>query len=538
MTVNIPGIVAVAVFYVAILVIGVISGRKTSKKTSKDAVLLADRSFGIFVSCFTTTATMVGGGYINGSAESAAWNGLVQTQAPVGYCLALLLGAVFYAPKMRKENYITMFDPFQLKYGKKVGAILFIPHFLGDLFWSAAVLAALGATISIILDMNATLAIVVSAAVAIIYTFFGGLYSVAYTDVIQLFFIAIGLVIACPFSVMHPSVDLSRLSGTWRGDIPTDTIGSYVDVFLLCIMGGIPWQSFYQRTLACKTVRVARISTLIASFFSFALAVPPIIMGFAGAASDWNNTDYQGPLPIPDDMKSYILPLTLTYLTPLPVSIIGIGAISAAVMSSADSCILATSSVFAKNIYADIIRPQATEKELIWVLRISIVVVGALGTLIAVFSKTIYGLYVLCSDLMYVVLFPQLTIVLWMPSSNAYGCMAGFFISLILRLASGEPVLGIPPGIKYPYFDEASQKQLFPFRTFAMLVGTISIVAVSYITNAVFDKGILAQKYDFLKSYRKRTITRRYSKSDYLEQSFKEQTITLNSIKNNADSKF
>ncbi|BFZ03438.1 hypothetical protein BsWGS_06477 [Bradybaena similaris] len=50
-----------------------------------------------------------------------------------------------------------------------------------------------GATISIILDMNATLAIVVSAAVAIIYTFFGGLYSVAYTDVIQLFFIAIGL---------------------------------------------------------------------------------------------------------------------------------------------------------------------------------------------------------------------------------------------------------------------------------------------------------------------------------------------------------
>ena len=55
-----------------------------------------------------------------------------------------LVGAIFYAPKMRDEGYITMFDPFQLKYGKKMGGLLFIPQLLGDLFWSASVLAALG----------------------------------------------------------------------------------------------------------------------------------------------------------------------------------------------------------------------------------------------------------------------------------------------------------------------------------------------------------------------------------------------------------
>lgn len=51
-----------------------------------------------------------------------------------------------------------------------------------------------GATVSIILGIEPNVSIVISAAVACIYTYFGGLYSVAYTDIIQLFFIAIGLV--------------------------------------------------------------------------------------------------------------------------------------------------------------------------------------------------------------------------------------------------------------------------------------------------------------------------------------------------------
>ena len=57
---------------------------------------------------------------------------------------------------------------------------------------------------AVILDINAELAIVVSAAVAIFYTFLGGLYSVAYTDIIQFFFIAIGLVSALPHSLLRP----------------------------------------------------------------------------------------------------------------------------------------------------------------------------------------------------------------------------------------------------------------------------------------------------------------------------------------------
>jgi high affinity choline transporter 7 len=102
-----------------------------------------------------------------------------------------------------------MLDPFQIKYGQRVGGLMFIPALLGEVFWSAAILSALGklftgnflmiylfpgATLSVILNMDMNLSVIVSAFIAVAYTFFGGLYAVAYTDVVQLFCIFIGLV--------------------------------------------------------------------------------------------------------------------------------------------------------------------------------------------------------------------------------------------------------------------------------------------------------------------------------------------------------
>lgn len=56
-----------------------------------------------------------------------------------------------------------------------------------------------GGTISVIMDLDNTTSIIISAIVVVIYTLFGGLYSVAYTDVVQLFCIFIGLVICYIF---------------------------------------------------------------------------------------------------------------------------------------------------------------------------------------------------------------------------------------------------------------------------------------------------------------------------------------------------
>ena len=95
---------------------------------------------------------------------------------------------------MRKREYFTMLDPFQEKYGPRMGGLLYIPALLGEIFWSAAILAALGATISVVTNLDRVPSIIASACIAIFYTLLGGLYSVVYTDVIQLACIFLGLV--------------------------------------------------------------------------------------------------------------------------------------------------------------------------------------------------------------------------------------------------------------------------------------------------------------------------------------------------------
>ena len=103
-------------------------------------------------------------------------------------------GGLAFAKIMRKKEYFTMLDPFQEKYGLRMGGLLYIPALLGEIFWSAAILAALGATVSVVINLDRFTSIIVSACIAVFYTLIGGLYSVAYTDVIQLACIFVGLV--------------------------------------------------------------------------------------------------------------------------------------------------------------------------------------------------------------------------------------------------------------------------------------------------------------------------------------------------------
>ncbi|XP_041363746.1 high-affinity choline transporter 1-like [Gigantopelta aegis] len=508
MAVNIPALVSVIVFYIFILVVGIIAGRKSARSSSSHEIYLANRNIGMFVSFFTLTATMVGGGYINGTAEMMAMGGLAMTTAPFGFTLSLFISGLLYAPKMRRSNYVTMFDPFQIKYGRRVGGLLFFPQLCGDLFWTAAILSALGTTVGIILDISDTVAIIVSACVAVFYTFLGGLLSVAYTDVLQLVCITVGLFLAFPFAMHHPSVDMSRVSSTWLGEIDVSNLGSYIDVCVMVVFGGIPWQTYYQRVLACKNAEGARLSSIMAAAFCMVLAIPPAMIGLIGAAADWNQTSYDGPIPLPESKYNVILPMVLNYLCPLPVAVIGIGAVAAAVMSSADSCVLSTGTVFAKNIYTDIFRRKASDREQIWVLRITILIVGVVGTALAITAKSIYGLFVLCADLMYVILFPQLTCVLWFAPSNTYGCLVGYLVSLVFRILSGEVFLGIPVILKFPMYDE-TLGQRFPFRTTTMLISFATITGVSLLTNCLFNRGIVPLKYDIFKCIEKETERRR-----------------------------
>uniref|UniRef100_A0A3B1IRU5 Solute carrier family 5 member 7 n=1 Tax=Astyanax mexicanus TaxID=7994 RepID=A0A3B1IRU5_ASTMX len=226
--------------------------------------------------------------------------------------------------------------------------------------------------------------------------------------------------------------------------------------------------------------------------------------------TDWNQTSYGSIPPMEKDESDMILPIVLQHLCPPFVSFFGLGAVSAAVMSSADSSILSASSMFARNIYQLAFRQSASDREIVWVMRITIFVFGALATAMALLTGTVYGLWYLSSDLVYVIIFPQLISVLFIKGTNTYGSVAGYVFGLLLRIGGGEPYLKLPPFIYYPGWIEEEKVhnltgevehivvQKFPFKTAAMLASLLGNAVCSYMAKYLFESGMLSPKYDFL----------------------------------------
>ncbi|XP_018393534.1 PREDICTED: high affinity choline transporter 1-like [Cyphomyrmex costatus] len=507
MGVYVTGVIGVIVFYIAVLAVGVWAAafkrRQVAQGHFQADMMLANRRLGPLLGVFTLIATWVGGAFVNGTAEAMFTRGLAWCQVPIGYSLSLLFGALLFVRPMRKAEYVTMLDPFQERYGAGIGGLLFLPALCGDLFWCGAVLRALGSSLAVVAGVDPNISVCASALLAAIYTVFGGLYSVACTDALQLLCILLGLVIAAPFSLVHPAVSFENhlTSRDWLGYVKSEDMGEWVDGMLLLVFGGIPWQGYFQRILSIKSTSVATTLSIASMFGCLILAVPSALIGVVARATDWSSVPGYNRTFATEDGNA-AMPMVLRYLTPQWVSFVGLGAISAAVMSSADSSILASSSMFTRNVYKLTIRPKASERELNWVLRIAVIAVSVLSTLVALTVSSVYYLSYLCSDLVYVVLFPQLLAVIhWPTMVDTYGCLAGYFIAIILRLGGGERGLGILPLIEYPFYDAKTRTQKFPFRTAVMIIALFTQLFTSFLTRTLLGKGYFPQCCDVLNIY-------------------------------------
>lgn len=143
-------------------------------------------------------------------------------------------------------------------------------------------------------------------------------------------------------------------------------------------------------------------------------------------------------------------------------------------------------------------------------MRLTIFVFGALATSMALLTGSVYGLWYLSSDLVYVIIFPQLLSVLFVKGTNTYGSVAGYIFGLLLRIGGGEPYLKLPPFIYYPGWVTMEKihpltgdveyfvQQRFPFKSVSMVASFLANVFFSYLTKYLFETGMLSHKYDFL----------------------------------------
>lgn len=482
------GYIAVSFFYSCMFYLGLsVASGQVNPNHRLAEMLMAGRSMPLGMSIMTMTATWVGGGFINGTVESVANTdyGLVWAQAPWGYALSLIVGGLIFSIPMRRHKYTTMLDPLEDRYGKQMAGLLFIPALLGEVFWTASILTALGTTFGFILDVEFNTSIVISALVAIIYTSVGGLRSVAITDVFQLIILIGGLYLLTyfvwpPEGIRSMWTEYSQKMGDRAAVIPPMSWGvgllPWWDAALLLIFGGIPWHVYFQRVLSSRNEATAMWLSIVAGLLCALAAIPAVLMGMLCVTTDWQSL---GAPPI-DDMR-VALPHVIRYLTPQIVAVIALGALAAGVMSSVDSSILSASSMGTWNVVRPLFNFKDTDVRLISVLQKLVWIVGVAATLMALQIKSIYALWFLCSDFVYCILFAQLVTALFDKRANLIGSLAGYVVSTFFRLGAGESALGLPTLMTYPLTDELGVTQ-FPFRTFSMLAGLITIMVISRLT--------------------------------------------------------
>jgi high affinity choline transporter 7 len=258
----------------------------------------------------------------------------------------------------------------------------------------------------------------------------------------------------------------------------------------MLMLGGIPWNCYFQRVLACQTPAKARWHSLLAGALTIAVTVPPLLLGMAAYA-------YFGVADAPQQLRDdpdLALPLLLRDMTPYLVSVLGMAAIVGAVTSSFSASILSAGSMFSWNVYRRLLAPETSVGRMKLVLRTCIVLLGVGAVVLALLGQNVKDLWFFTSDLVFVLLFPQLVMALFDRKANLTGSVVAFVVSLVLRLGGGEPIFGLPAFIPYPellrdwlpgspseWYDSKGN-MLFPFKVLAAAVGIVLLPVVSRLT--------------------------------------------------------
>lgn len=511
---------ALAVFLfvlAAFLAVGLLAARKVRHGTAAD-LIVAGRSLPQWVALLTMTATWVDGGYLLGTAEGAFKTNVASgAQGGLFFGFSLIVGGIFFSRRMRTLGYNTLIDPFESRFGKHWASILFVPAMLAEVFWSAELLVAIGSSFDVLMGVNLTSAILLAALVVTLYTMIGGLWSVAYTDMFQLGLVALGLLAALPF-VLHSTGGLHSTlagyaavrphgaailppAGARAGAWTVPVIWNWWDVAAMLMFGGIPWNCYFQRVLSCRTPAEARKMSIHSGLLTMAFVVPPLLIGMSALTYAWPPQLLARISANPSE----VLPMMLKQVAPSWVALLGLLAIVGAVTSSFSSSVLSAASMFSWNCCKRLLWPHLSANAMKRLIRISVAFLGGGALLMALKVQSVQALWFFTSDLVYVLLFPQLVYALFDPKANRIGSITAFLVSLVLRVGGGEPLLGIRPWIPYPelftphpadWYDPTSGAMLFPYKTMAAAAGMVLLPVVSRLTARFSQARALSNVYE------------------------------------------
>jgi len=408
-----------SIFIYMFFMLGVGFWASTKISETKDYII-AGGKLGVWLSFGTIFATWFGAETCMGSSRTAYEQGFPGVIAdPFGAGLCLILAGLFFVKIFHRLKIETVIDFFEMRYGRKVALVLsflYIPVYLG---WIGGQLLAFGLILNALTGLPVMLSIIISTAVVLLYTYWGGMWADAVTDLFQMFFIVLGLLVLFPI-VMKDAGGLAGLKAAVPEEFfhfrPHSTSATdwlnYAQAWMIVGLGSLPAQDLIQRMLSPKSETIAKWCTLSAGLFYIVIGLVPVLLGIAGrVVLPGNNGD------------SILIHLASKYLS-LPLMTLLIGALLSAIMSSADSALIAPAGIIGHNIVS-FINPKAPEHLKLQVCKWSIPAVGILSLMMALYFQNVYELCTNAWGILLVGVAAPLIFGIYWKKANAAGAWAG-----------------------------------------------------------------------------------------------------------------
>ncbi|MBN2279820.1 MAG: sodium:solute symporter family protein [Candidatus Marinimicrobia bacterium] len=330
-------------------------------------------------------ATDVGGGFSIGLGGLGYLMGIAGSWLLFSGLIGAWMAAVLIIPRLKsmdkKYGMLTYPDFLRKIYGPGVALVAAIISGLGYLgFAGGQILAgaklAAGTVFSNLTVMEPlTFSLFIMASVVIAYTVLGGLKAVVYTDTIQWVVLLFGLAIfGVPFAIQKVG-GLAQL----RASLPAEffSLGNisparFINWFFTIVPIWFIAMTLYQRIYATKNVRDARISFYIAGLLEYpVMAFLGVVLGMVARVFFPNVEAEMG------------LPMLLKDVLPIGITGIIISAYFSAIMSTADSCLIASSGNFVNDIIARYFLKKPTDAKLVKISQIVTLIIGLLTLVIA-----------------------------------------------------------------------------------------------------------------------------------------------------------
>lgn len=422
------------------------------KNTEDYAV--AGRSLPLSVIIATTFATWFAAETVLGIPAKFLQGGMSSTvEDPWGAAMCLILVGLFFAHKLYPMSLLTINDFYRERYGKKVELFCSVVDIFSYLGWVAAQITALGFVFAVLTHDKITPreGAFIGTGIVLIYTVYGGMWSVAITDFFQMIVIVLGLtgiafiagdMAGGPAKVFELASERDLLR--FFPEANFKNIMFFVGAGITIMFGSIPQQDIFQRIMSAKSQRVAVAGPIIGGtgYLLFAL-VPMFIVTSSLIIMPEETAKLMGS----DTESQKVLPKLVVNHMPELAKIMFFGALLSAIMSTASATILAPSTVFVQNILKHF-WPGMSDRHELRLMRYTVLAFTALvlSYALAMEGTSVYDLVSTTYQLPVVGAFiPLVAGLYWKRSTNT-----GAILSIALGVGTWILFMATPLGEHFP----------------------------------------------------------------------------------------